>query len=85
VDVIARWKLMADWVMPAQGGPAQPLTVVIGPPIPPGEKIGVVPVEQLRGAVEDADKARRALETIAAGKTVPMWARELARTALGGQ
>jgi hypothetical protein len=49
---IERWKLMADWVMPAQGGSPQPLTVVIGPPIPPGEKVEVVPASQLAGAVE---------------------------------
>jgi hypothetical protein len=46
---IERWKLMADWVMPAQGGSPQPLTVVIGPPIPPGEKVEVVPASQLGG------------------------------------
>ena len=55
---IERWKLMADWVMPAQGGPAQPLTVVIGPRPEPGERIEVVRLTDYEGAVEALDDLR---------------------------
>jgi hypothetical protein len=51
---VERWKLMADWIMPAHGRSPQPLTVVIGPQIPPGQRIEVVPAERLREAVNAA-------------------------------
>jgi hypothetical protein len=73
MGLIEHWKLMADWVMPVQGGPAQPLTIVIGPPIPPGEKVEVVRADAYREAVADRDHFERALERIFHGSEDHAW------------
>ena len=68
---IKRWKLMADWVMPPQGGPAQPLTVVIGPRPEPGERIEVVRASDYEEAVEALRTARKDLTNPDNGKPLP--------------